>query len=202
MTTQARGNETRTRILDAAEACFAQHGYDATGLAEICRRADVSKGAFYHHFPTKQAVFLELFRRWLEGIDAGLAAARAGAANAEEAFDRMLAVAQQVFAAGQGRLPIFLEFWTQAAHDPAIWQATIEPYRRYQAFFADLIRSGVAEGTFRPICPEVAAQALVSLAAGLVLQGLIDPQGADWGQVMQQAIGMFLQGMRRDGEGR
>jgi AcrR family transcriptional regulator len=53
-------------------------------VAEICRRADVTKGGFYHHFPSKQAVFLEMLERWLEGIDDGLAAARAGGQNVPE----------------------------------------------------------------------------------------------------------------------
>ena len=50
---QKRGEETRSRILDAAQGCFVQHGYDATGVAEICRSAGLSKGAFYYHFPSK-----------------------------------------------------------------------------------------------------------------------------------------------------
>ena len=65
MARQRRGQESRERILEAAQLCFAQDGYNATGVAQICRRAGLSKGAFYHHFATKQAVFLELLNRWL-----------------------------------------------------------------------------------------------------------------------------------------
>ncbi|MGD8474909.1 MAG: helix-turn-helix domain-containing protein, partial [Anaerolineae bacterium] len=69
MSVQQRGEETRTRILDVAQEAFARYGYDATGVAEICRRAGVTKGGFYHHFPSKQDVFLEMLERWLEGMD-------------------------------------------------------------------------------------------------------------------------------------
>jgi hypothetical protein len=55
MPQQRRGEETHNRILDAALEAFARYGYDATGVAEICRRADVTKGGFYHHFPSKWA---------------------------------------------------------------------------------------------------------------------------------------------------
>ena len=51
-------------------------GYDGTGVAMICERAQVSKGAFYHHFDTKQAIFLALMQQWLEGLDHQLDAFR------------------------------------------------------------------------------------------------------------------------------
>ncbi|MCJ7737907.1 MAG: TetR/AcrR family transcriptional regulator [Anaerolineae bacterium] len=54
MPTQQRSQATQTSILDAAAAAFAEQGYDATGVAEICKRAGVSKGAFYYHFESKQ----------------------------------------------------------------------------------------------------------------------------------------------------
>jgi len=61
---QQRSEETRKHILEAAQRLFSAKGYDATGVAEICQAAGVSKGAFYHHFLTKQAVFLVLLENW------------------------------------------------------------------------------------------------------------------------------------------
>ncbi|MCR4405677.1 MAG: TetR/AcrR family transcriptional regulator [Anaerolineae bacterium] len=192
MSQQPRAEETRSRILTAAQESFARYGYDATGVAEICRLANVSKGAFYHHFPSKQAVFLELLNRWLAELDTQLETVRASAETVPEGLVRMAGMARLVFQAADGQLPIFLEFWTKAAHDPAVWQAMIAHYRRYQAFFADMIKAGIAEGTILPIEPETTAQVIVSLAVGLVLQGLLDPHGADWGQVAQEGIRMIL----------
>ncbi len=197
MSPQRRGEETRARILEAATECFAQHGYGGTGVAEICRRAGVTKGAFYHHFPSKQALFLELLDCWLAGLDTQLEAARAGAETVPEGLMQMAGMVRQVFEAGSGQLPIFLEFLTQAAHDPAVWQATIAPYRRYQALFRDMVEAGIAEGSLCPVDPETAAQVIVSLAVGLVLQGMLDPQGADWGQVAQEGVQMLLGSLER-----
>lgn len=189
---QPRAEETRSRILTAAQENFARYGYDATGVAEICRLANVSKGAFYHHFPSKQAVFLELLNDWLAELDTQLETVRAGAETVPEALVQMAGMARLVFQAADGQLPIFLEFWTKAAHDPAIWQAMIAHYRRYQAFFTNMIKAGIAEGTILPVEPETTAQVIVSLAVGLVLQGLLDPHGADWGQVAQEGVRMIL----------
>lgn len=56
MVIQARAEATRRRILDAAVGLFAENGYGDTGLAEVLQRAAVSKGAFYYHFQSKEAV--------------------------------------------------------------------------------------------------------------------------------------------------
>lgn len=195
MPLQRRSEETRNRILQAAEECFGRHGYDAVGVAEICSRAGVTKGAFYHHFPTKQAVFLELLERWLTQLDEHLAATRVGARDVPQELRQMAGMAGLIFREASARLPMFMEFWNQAARDPAIWQATIAPYRRYQEFFARMIEAGVTEGSLRPVDPQVAARVLVSLTFGLVLQGVMDPHGADWAQVTQESINLLLQGL-------
>jgi len=197
MGTQRRGEETRSRILEASAESFARYGYDGTAVAEICRRARVTKGAFYHHFPSKQAVFLELLEQWLVGLDAQLEAARAGAATVPQQFLHMAGLVQLVFQIADGKLPIFLEFWTKAGHSPAIWQATIAPYRKYRAFIARMVEAGITEGTLRPIDAEKAAQVIVSLAVGVLLQGLLDPQGADWGQMAEDGVRMLLEGLER-----
>ena len=85
----------------------------------------------------------------------------------------------------------FLEFLSQAAREPAIWEATIAPYRRYRAFFARMIAEGVAEGSVRPVDPDLAAGVLVSLAVGVLLQSLLDPDGPDWGEVTRTGVEML-----------
>jgi AcrR family transcriptional regulator len=197
MATQVRSEETRERILQAAAVCFGEHGYDATGTAEICRRAGVSKGAFYHHFPTKQAAFLELLNRWLAGLDTQLAAARAGTETVPASLQAMAASAAAVFGRADAQPPIFLEFWSRAARDPAVRQAASAPYRRYLDFFAELIRAGIAEGSLKPVDPQTAAHVIVSFAAGLLLQSLVDPPGADWDATARSGLDLVLEGVRR-----
>lgn len=56
MPMQARAEATRRKIIDSAVHLFSEMGYGETGLADVLQRAGVSKGAFYYHFDSKEAV--------------------------------------------------------------------------------------------------------------------------------------------------
>jgi len=54
---------TRKALVDVAEDLFTEHGYAATSLDSIVAGADVTKGALYHHYSGKQALFEAVFER-------------------------------------------------------------------------------------------------------------------------------------------
>jgi AcrR family transcriptional regulator len=194
---QQRSEETRQQIVNAAQMLFAQHGYEATSVAEICDAAGLSKGAFYHHFPTKQMLFLELLDNWLNRIDNTLDRSRWEKDDIPQALIHMADVTKGIFQEADGGLPMFLEFWSQARLDPEIWQATIAPYHRYQKYFKLLIKEGIAEGSLKDVNPHLAALMIVSLAIGMLLQYVLDPQAEDWGEVATQSMGLLLDGLAR-----
>lgn len=193
---QTRSEETRARIMEAALKLFAQAGYAAASVDDICSAAGVSKGAFYHHFPTKQAIFLQLLNEWLDNLDAQFAQARQGAGNVGQVFVNMTSAVPGIFRDADQRLPMFLEFWAQASRDEAIWKTTIAPYRRYRDYFAGLIEQGIADGTFQPVDPQAAARLIVALAVGMLLQGLLDPQEGDWSAITAESMQIVMNGLR------
>ena len=65
--------DTRSRIVAAAVALFAEQGYDATSVNEVVARAGVAKGALYHHFQSKDDLLYEVYRELVERQLAGLA---------------------------------------------------------------------------------------------------------------------------------
>jgi len=60
--TQAqRRARTRGALIEAARAMFAERGYAGAGREEIVERAGVTRGAMYHHFNSKEALFQAVF---------------------------------------------------------------------------------------------------------------------------------------------
>ncbi|WP_405871071.1 MULTISPECIES: ScbR family autoregulator-binding transcription factor [unclassified Streptomyces] len=56
MAKQARALQTRRSIVEAAASVFAEYGYERAATSEILRRANVTKGAMYFHFPSKESL--------------------------------------------------------------------------------------------------------------------------------------------------
>ena len=63
-------HETRTRILDAAEELFMQHGFEGTSMRQLTARAAVNLAAVNYHFGSKDALIEAVFRRRLDAMNA------------------------------------------------------------------------------------------------------------------------------------
>jgi AcrR family transcriptional regulator len=187
---QQRSEETHTRILESSVKLFSTRGFNAASVDDICAEAGISKGAFYHHFESKQALFLALLDGWLKIIDTAIEASKDK--TAPETFMQMTEAFPYIFETAGDHLPMFMEFWLQASRDEKIWQASIAPYRRYHKYFTSLIKKGVDEGSYVNVDPQIASRLIISAAMGLLLQSLLDPKGANWEKVGRESTTMLL----------
>jgi len=73
---QQRSEETRMKILDSAIKLFSTRRFNGASVDGICEEAGVNRGAFYHHFHSKQDLFLALLDGWLQTIGNALEASR------------------------------------------------------------------------------------------------------------------------------
>jgi AcrR family transcriptional regulator len=196
---QQRSEDTISQIMAAAIHLFSHSGFEAASVADICAQAQVSKGAFYHHFPSKQALFLAIVDQWLKGVDTQLFASRRKNETVPRSITRMADTLGFVFKAASGQLPMFMEFMVQASRDQAVWNATIAPYRRYQQQFAALLEEGIREGSIKPdVDVQAVSWSLMSLAIGILLQGVVDPKAADWDRVTKTGVQLILDSIKKE----
>lgn len=68
MSTVARvpRGEARARLIEAARRLVRHRGFAATSVDELCAAAGVTKGAFFHHFPSKEALGVALIDDWTQ----------------------------------------------------------------------------------------------------------------------------------------
>jgi AcrR family transcriptional regulator len=70
-----QGAATRQALLDAACALFGERGYTATSIDDVAQAANVTKGAFYHHYDGKQELFAGVYEQVKREVSERVAAA-------------------------------------------------------------------------------------------------------------------------------
>lgn len=97
MTTPAKGDETRARILAAALELFRQRGFEGTTMREIAASAGVATGAAYYYFDSKDAIVLAFYDQAQGEMAPRLEAALAGSKDLAKRLAAILAVKLDYF---------------------------------------------------------------------------------------------------------
>ncbi len=197
--TKEEADVTRQRLLQAALKVFSREGYDASRIDAIAKEAGVTRGALYHHFGGKAALYNTLV---------------------DEVSQRVSAVTQEAIDEGGTILDIlrrvFVRSTVYASTDPewravnrlALRAATVDPeveegrQHRLQAARATLqqvaegIAGGIAEGDIRTdVNPHSAALHFISLQNGILVLWLEDQTLFDLATEAERVIDLFLAGI-------
>jgi AcrR family transcriptional regulator len=81
----AQGRATRGQLIEVATGLFADHGYEGTSIEAVLTAAGVSRGALYHHFAGKEALFTAVLDTLTERITAQLTEVISGCADPVDA---------------------------------------------------------------------------------------------------------------------
>lgn len=96
---QDYSSSTRKALLDSATELFTQHGYAGTSLDEVVAAARVTKGALYHHFPSKlalfESVFLDVQSATTKEVDKALSSSRDPWERAQIGLEKFLEVCRR-----------------------------------------------------------------------------------------------------------
>jgi AcrR family transcriptional regulator len=191
-----RSNATRARLVEAARDLFAERPYAEVGTEEIVRRAEVTRGALYHHFADKR----DLFRAVHEQMEAELV----------EGVQSRLAVAASAGSDPIEGLRAGVSSYLDACADPSFARITLvdapavlgwDEWRRIDAEHAlKLIVAGLegamAAGALRRQPVQPLAQLFLGTMgeAGLLIANAADPKRTR--EEIEAALNAWLDGMR------
>ncbi|MFI6102478.1 TetR/AcrR family transcriptional regulator [Lentzea sp. NPDC051213] len=153
----------KRHITDTAAGLFAEKGFDRTTVADICKAAGISTGSLFHYFPTKQAIFREVFEQ--DGQDNAAVFAQAREIDpwdgVQLVIDHLSAPALDRSVAG-----LVMEVVAQAGRDPELSALITRNEQALRDELAHLLqRAGDAGRIELPVS---------ALTAASWVQGLVD----------------------------
>jgi len=161
---------TRERILHAALTVFARKGYHKALVDDIVRASRTSKGAVYHHFPNKEALFLALVDDFAARLAQAVADAIARSHGALGKVEAALTAGLETFAGNRELARILL---LEAVSLGAAYEAKrAEIHERFAALIQGYLDEAAAEGSIPPLDTRVATLAWLGAVNEVVIQWL------------------------------
>ena len=168
---------TRRTILEAAGAEFSLHGYAGSGLKSIVTRAELTKGALFHHFPDKRAMAVawiedllapDIEARWVEPLES------IGSLDALQTFCR----ARCVELASDDATSVLVSMTAETAAADAVLAAALDQiFALWRESLAGMLDRGKTEGWIhRSIQPATEAAFVVSAYAGFTVTTRAHPE--------------------------
>lgn len=164
------GDATRRRIMDAAQLCFAAHGFRETSNRTIADAADLTPGSIYHYFANKQDLFLavheEIQAAILEAAEAAIAKERSFA----ESVDKMLRALLDLVIEHPNWNRFNAAVRAEARRNPELSGASRDD--SWRKIYRTLADRGVASGEIKPSDRRAIQAVLSAMVLGINQHGV------------------------------
>jgi len=192
MKQKTRSKNSREKIISIASDCFARIGYNQTDVEEICRKADLTKGAFYYHFSSKQDLFLKIMDQWINRL---VDQTSFSTMDTDDILEIMKKIPEQfspLFEEAGNQLPVFMEIYVKSFSDPPLKKIVLTIYGKFIQFFSEMLKMGIANKSIRKMDPKEGAEILFSMTVGILMHGLLRPDSTDWEEHTRKVVDLLL----------
>jgi AcrR family transcriptional regulator len=178
--TEAHLEARKQQIIDAAAASFARKGFHQTTMADICTEADLSPGAVYRYFTSKEDIIAAMVdERRREGV-AMIEAVRRERHETLAVLDELAELFFSRLGDVQG-CALDIDLWAEAQANQRVRDALQLDSNEISESFTEIIRHAQSHGEVNPgLDPRAVAHVMCSFFYGLILQKSIDPSVDVW----------------------
>ncbi|WP_241049453.1 TetR/AcrR family transcriptional regulator [Achromobacter xylosoxidans] len=176
LTREQSRDQTRQRLLDAAQSIFLTKGFVAASVEDIAELAGYTRGAFYSNFASKSELFLQLLKRDHENVMGDMRAIFEAGETRQQMEDSVLHYYSNHFRDNECFL-LWMEAKLQAARDPEFRIGFIACMGELRDATTEYIRQfSERVGTPLPLPARELAIGLLALSDGMQFSFAFDPQ--------------------------
>lgn len=204
LTREQSRDQTRQRLLDAAQSIFLTKGFVAASVEDIAELAGYTRGAFYSNFASKSELFLQLLKRDHENVMGDMRAIFEAGETRQQMEDSVLHYYSNHFRDNECFL-LWMEAKLQAARDPEFRVGFIACMGELREATTEYIRQfSERVGTPLPLPARELAIGLLALSDGMQFSFAFDPQNVSAETTESVLAGFFRRvvfGERDPGQG-
>jgi len=201
--TEAHLEARRRQIMDGAATCFARAGFHRTTMHDICQMVELSPGAVYRYFRSKDEI-IEAMEE--QGRQHSAAIIEAVASERKDTLDVLDGITDVFFSKLEDvtDCAVHIELWAEALSNRRIREMVVRVDDSIrEAFVTRIVREGQESGEINAkLDPDAIARVMMAFWDGLVLQKTLDPDVDVWKYVavMKAMInGTFWQSRKLEG---
>ena len=176
----------RQRILAAAVQLFAQYGYHAASMRDIARDSGIQAASIYHHYPSKQALLVEIMDTHMRNLNASLQRIVQDSAPIEQRLHE--AIANHIRLHTTYKAEFFIIDTEIRALEEEQRGPILALRDQYERLLQELLREGMEQGVFHQVDIKVASYALIAMCTEVATW--FRPEGR---LSVQQVIDLYTQ---------
>ncbi len=188
----------RNLVLEAAEALFAERGYEGTTVADIARRSELAKGSLYQLFQSKEEIFEAIINRKMTDMLDKLDEIIAGDVSPVEKVRMVIRSKLRAFWESRDFARIFLKE-LQGFHwllDSGMLKKHKEQAKTFQARVEQILVDGQEAGELRrDVASGTLLATLGGVTNGVIIRWLQHPDSLDFEEAVHKVEEIFLHGV-------
>ena len=189
----------KEQIMSAALSVVVAKGYDQSRMDDIVEKSQLSKGAIYWYYKSKEEVYLSLVDYWFVQYSSGVVDTLKQQESASDQLKALFDFFIEQFDKNPATFKLLVEFWRLAGLNPDFNAKLQQIYSDFLEYIIEIIKVGVANGEFKNVEPRITALSILINIEGINWFTLFDKSGVEAHEYIDTISDFILNGLKKKG---
>ena len=187
----------KEQIMSAALSVVVAKGYDQSRMDDIVEKSQLSKGAIYWYYKSKEEVYLSLVDYWFLQYSSGVVDTLQQQESASDQLKALFDFFIEQFDKNPATFKLLVEFWRLAGLNPGFNAKLQQIYSDFLEYIIEIIKVGVANGEFKNVEPRITALSILINIEGINWFTLFDKSGVEAHEYIDTISNFILNGLKK-----
>ena len=187
----------KEQIMSAALSVVVAKGYDQSRMDDIVEKSQLSKGAIYWYYKSKEEVYLSLVDYWFLQYSSGVVDTLQQQESASDQLKALFDFFIEQFDKNPTTFKLLVEFWRLAGLNPGFNAKLQQIYSDFLEYIIEIIKVGVANGEFKNVEPRITALSILINIEGINWFTLFDKSGVEAHEYIDTISNFILNGLKK-----